>query len=224
MQYGRDRCCDVSSEYSIFVFSCILSFATTTFLHLGHFSEELSSGFQQRRSNFLDLLAPLPAPSVSPGSLIQFRRLRSFAKQLLWDRCFQQLPCKLHQSCLCGFAHCHHSAGQSWQIHFSSEGSASATVSSSRMTLHPTPHPNPTCDVAVTVRASSRMTLHPTPHPNPTCDVAVTVRASSRMTLNPTPHPNPTCDVASTVRASSKMEPITKEVKIIQVVFQPVGK
>ncbi len=93
MQHGRDRCCHGSSEKSISAFLyCVLSFTTTTFLHLGHFSQELSSGFQQRRSNFLDLPAPLPAPIVPSESLIQFRRLRSFAKQLLWDRCFQQLP------------------------------------------------------------------------------------------------------------------------------------
>ena len=79
-------------------FSCVLSFTTTTFLQLSHFSQELSSGFQQRGSNFLDLPAPLPAPSVSPESLIQFRRLRSFAKQLLWDRCFQQLPNSINRA------------------------------------------------------------------------------------------------------------------------------
>ena len=38
-------------------FSCVLSFTTTTFLQLSHFSQELSSGFQQRGSNFLDLPA-----------------------------------------------------------------------------------------------------------------------------------------------------------------------
>ena len=58
----------------------------------GPFQPGAFSGVQQRRSNFLDLPAPLPAPIVSPESLIQFRRLRGFAKQLLWDRCFQQLP------------------------------------------------------------------------------------------------------------------------------------
>ena len=78
-------------------FSCVLSFfITTTFLQLSHFSQELPSGF----SNFLDLPAPLPAPSVSPESLIQFRRLRSFAKQLLWDRCFQQLPNSINRACV----------------------------------------------------------------------------------------------------------------------------
>ena len=58
MQYGRDRCCDVSSESSISVFSCVLSFTTTTFLQLSHFSQELSSGFQQRGSNFKERYHP----------------------------------------------------------------------------------------------------------------------------------------------------------------------
>ena len=129
-------------------FSCVLSFTTTTFLQLSHFSQELSSGFQQRGSNFLDLPAPLPAPSVSPESLIQFRRLRSFAKQFLWDRFFQQLPNSINRA------------------HPNPCYVASTMRASSRMTLHPTPHPNP-CYVASTMRASSRMTLHPTPPPQP---------------------------------------------------------
>ena len=82
-------------------FSCVLSFfTTTTFLQLSHFSQELPSGFQQRGSNVLNLPAPLPAPSVSPESLIQFRRLRSFGKQLLWDGCFQQLPNSINRACV----------------------------------------------------------------------------------------------------------------------------
>ena len=72
--------------------SCGLSFTTTTFLHLGHFSQELSSGFQQRRPNFFWISQRHCQHRSYHKNLIQFRRLRGFAKQLLWDRCFQQLP------------------------------------------------------------------------------------------------------------------------------------
>ena len=95
MRYGRVVVM-LGRNLEFLFFSCVLSFfTTTTFLQLSHFSQELPSGFQQRGSNFLDLPAPLPAPSVSPESLIQFRRLRSFAKQLLWD---QQLPNSINRA------------------------------------------------------------------------------------------------------------------------------
>ena len=74
---------------------------------------------------------------------------------------------------------------------------------SSRMTLHPTPPPQPLLrSINHACKFKDDITPHP-PHPNP-CSVASTMRASSRMTLHPTPHPNP-CYVASTMRASSRM-------------------